>query len=195
MMGPFGGCYAVRKTLFQRVPDNFLVDDFYINMKVLEQGFHSISNLKALAYEHASSDPGEEFRRKKRISAGNFQNLACFWPMIFNARRGIGFCFFSHKVIRWFVPFLGLSALTFSLLLGLPADSGSNFYLGLGLIQLLVLLSPLIDLFMRFIKIQIIPLRFVSHFVMMNLALLAGFFRYTGGIKENVWQPTSRNQD
>jgi len=195
MMGPFGGCYAVRKSLFRKVPDRFLVDDFYINMKVLEQGFHSISNLKALAYEHASSDPKEEFRRKKRISAGNFQNLAHFWPMLFNARKGIAFCFFSHKVIRWFVPFLGLLTLSLSLLAGMYAEIGSKFYLGLGMIQLLMLVSPVIDHFLRIIKIQIIPLRFVSHFVMMNLALLAGFFRYLGGIKKNVWKPTSRNQD
>ena len=29
MMGPFGGCYAIRKNLFEEVPANFLVDDFY----------------------------------------------------------------------------------------------------------------------------------------------------------------------
>jgi hypothetical protein len=29
----------------------------------------------------------------------------------------------------------------------------------------------------------------------MNQALLAGFLRYLGGIRDNVWQPTERNQD
>ena len=28
MMGPFGGCYALRKELFEKVPAGFLVDDF-----------------------------------------------------------------------------------------------------------------------------------------------------------------------
>jgi len=195
MMGPFGGCYAVRKSLYRRVPDRFLVDDFYINMKVLEQGYHCLSNLEAKAYEKASNDPREEFRRKKRISAGNFQNLAHFWPMLFKARRGIAFCFFSHKVIRWLVPFLALITLASSLILGLSPGSLSHLYLGLGLIQLLVLITPVIDHILRKIKIQSIPLRFVSHFVFMNLALLAGFFRYLGGIKENVWQPTSRERN
>ncbi len=190
MMGPFGGCYAVRKSLYQPVPGRFLVDDFFINMSVLSQGYHCISNLQALVYEQASSSAAEEFRRKKRISAGNFQNLSRFWPMIFNARRGIGFCFFSHKVIRWFVPFLLIITLISSLLLG-AADTS---YLGLALVQVLVLITPVIDHILRKIKIQSLPLRFVSHFVMMNLALLAGFFRYLGGIKDNVWQPTSRNQ-
>jgi cellulose synthase/poly-beta-1,6-N-acetylglucosamine synthase-like glycosyltransferase len=191
MMGPFGGCYAVRKSLFQPVPEKFLVDDFYINMCVLKQGSNCICNLEALAYEQASSNPAEEFRRKKRISAGNFQNLSLFWPLIFKSKRGIGFCFFSHKIIRWFVPFLVL--LTFALSIFLAR--GSGLYLGLALVQLGVFSTPVIDHFLRKIKIQSIPLRFVSHFVLMNLALLAGFFRYLGGIKDNVWQPTSRNQD
>ena len=191
MMGPFGGCYAVRKSLYQPVPEKFLVDDFFINMSVLKQGFCCISNIQAVAYEQASSHPREEFRRKKRISAGNFQNLSLFWPMIFSGRQGIGFCFFSHKVLRWIVPFLVMITLGTSLLLG----AGSTFYLVLALAQGGVFLSPVIDHFLRKIKIQSIPLRFVSHFVLMNLALLAGFFKYLGGIKDNVWQPTSRKQD
>ena len=67
--------------------------------------------------------------------------------------------------------------------------------MNLALLHLVILITPLIDQFLRNIKIQSIPLRFVSHFVLMNLALMAGFFKYLGGIKDNVWQPTSRNQD
>jgi cellulose synthase/poly-beta-1,6-N-acetylglucosamine synthase-like glycosyltransferase len=191
MMGPFGGCYAVRKSLYQPVPEKFLVDDFFINMCVLKQGKSCISKLEAIVYEQASSDPVEEFRRKKRISAGNFQNLALFWPLIFKRKRGIGFCFFSHKVIRWFVPFLVMITFASSILLG----TRSGFYLCLAVVHLGVFLTPVIIQFLRKIRIQSIPLRFVSHFVLMNLALLAGFFRYLGGINNNVWQPTSRNQD
>jgi cellulose synthase/poly-beta-1,6-N-acetylglucosamine synthase-like glycosyltransferase len=191
MMGPFGGCYAVRKSLYQPVPDNFLVDDFFINMTVLKQGFSCISNIEAVVYEQASSNSAEEFRRKRRISAGNFQNLSHFWPLIFKCSRGIGFCFLSHKVIRWFVPFLVIMSFGSSIFLGIR----SELYLGLAVIHGLVFLTPLIDGILRIIKIQSIPLRFVSHFVLMNLALLAGFFKYLGGIKDNVWQPTSRNQD
>ena len=191
MMGPFGGCYAVRKSLYRPVPDKFLVDDFFINMTVLKQGKSCISNIEAMVYEQASSDPGEEFRRKKRISAGNFQNLSLFWPLIFKCSRGIGFCFFSHKVIRWFVPFLVMITFGSSILLG----TKSGVYLGLAVVHLVALLTPVIDQILRKIKIQSISLRFVSHFVLMNLALLAGFFRYLGGIKDNVWQPTNRTQD
>lgn len=191
MMGPFGGCYAVRKSLYRPVPGNFLVDDFYINMAVLQQGYKCISNIDAKVYEDVSNDLVEEYRRKKRISAGNFQNLAAFSSLLFRGGPGVGFCFFSHKIIRWFVPFLVMITLGSSIALGITMTG----YRILALLQLIVLVIPLIDHFLRKIKIHAIPLRFISHFVLMNVALLAGFIRYLGGIKSNVWQPTRRNQD
>jgi len=191
MMGPFGGCYAVRKSLYKPVPDNFLVDDFYINMAVLKQGFFCISNVEARVYEDVSNNLKEEFRRKKRISAGNFQNLVAYGSLLFSPMPGVGFCFFSHKVIRWMVPFLVLITLTTSVYL----SAYHRVYLVLALLQGAVIAIPLIDHFLRKFKIHSIPLRFISHFVLMNLALLAGFIKYIGGIRNNVWQPTRRNQD
>ena len=191
MMGPFGGCYAVRKSLYTPVPDYFLVDDFYINMSVLKQGYHCISNIDARVYEDGSNNLGEEFRRKKRISAGNYQNLSEFGSLLFSRNPGVAFSFFSHKVLRWMVPFLVLITLSTSIYLSLQ----SPIYLLITLLQIAVIAIPLIDYLLRKINIHSIPLRFISHFVLMNLALLAGFFKYLGGIKNNVWQPTKRNQD
>ena len=191
MMGPFGGCYAVRKSYYRPVPNHFMVDDFYINMSVLEQGGACISNIHARVSEDVSNNPREEFRRKSRISAGNYQNLFRFGALLFKGRPGVGFCFFSHKVLRWMVPFLVLITLALSAILGL----GSTFYLLLALLQLLVLFTPVIEHILRKIGIQSIPLRFISHFVLMNLALMVGFFKFSRGIRNNVWQPTSRNQD
>ena len=191
MMGPFGGCYAIRKSLYCPVPENFLVDDFFINMAVLEQGAACISNILARVSEDVSNSPREEFLRKKRISAGNYQNLFRFRSMLFRGSPGVGFCFFSHKVIRWLVPFLAFISLSASIVLALTLQ----LYFLLALLQIIVVISPVIDHILRKIGIHSIPLRFISHFVLMNMALLAGFFRYSGGIRNNVWQPTSRNQD
>ena len=203
MMGPFGGCYAVRKQNYTPVPSHFLVDDFYVNMSVLKQGFKCVSNINANVYEDVSNDLKEEFRRKKRISAGNFQNLQKFRSLLFSRRRGVAFCFFSHKVLRWIVPLLVLVTLSSSLFLGIKdmqhlgstLPLSQNPYLLFALIQIIFISIPLIDQILRKIGIHVLPLRFISHFVLMNLALLAGFFRYLGGIKSNVWQPTRRNQN
>jgi len=201
MMGPFGGCYAVRKELYQPVPEHFLVDDFFVNMTVLRQGFRCESNLDARVSEDAGNDHREEFRRKKRISAGNFQNLVRFSPLLLSRKKGVAFCFFSHKTLRWITPLLVGLSLGASIGLGLsegtiagPLSWMKEFYLVLALSQILFLFTPVIDHLLRIIRIHILPLRFVSHFVLMNMALLAGFFRFLRGIESNVWKPTRRNQ-
>lgn len=188
MMGPFGGCFAVRKSCFTPVPENFLVDDFFINMSVLDQGLHCISNPEARVYEGTSGNIMEEFRRKVRISAGNFQNLRAFARLLIPRGDGIAFCFFSHKLIRWKVPFLFLATLTIAVILGFSLKLYTVIALTFGIL----LLIPLIDFFLRKIKIHVIPLRFITYFLAMNLALMAGFVRFIRGVKSNVWKPTER---
>jgi len=117
MMGPFGGCYAIRKELFSIVPGNFLVDDFYINMRVLEQRKMAINDLNAKVFEDVSNNMQEEFRRKIRISTGNYQNLKRFWKLLFPPFKPTAFCFYSHKVLRWIGPILIIAIYASNLLL------------------------------------------------------------------------------
>ncbi|MFO7617606.1 MAG: glycosyltransferase family 2 protein [Bacteroidales bacterium] len=190
MMGPFGGCFAIRKELFEPVPPNFLVDDFYLNMKVLESGYQAINNPEACVYEDVSNDLGIEFRRKIRISTGNFQNLVRFRKLLLPSRPGIAFCFWSHKVLRWFGP-LFLIAIGFTLAW---LSSTSVFWLVLLAGYLGLLAVPVADLLLKKLNLHFILFRFITHFLAMNLALLIGFFRYLKGVKTNVWQPTKRHQ-
>ena len=191
----------MRKNNDRPVPPHFLVYDFFINMTVLQQGYRCESRLEARVREDVSNDRMEEFRRKKRISAGNFQNLGRFASLLLSRRPGLAFCFFSHKVLRWFVPPLVALTLISSIILSFTLFPSADIpawlpflYRGMALAQVFLLLVPVIDQLLRKIGLHVLPLRFVSHFVLMNLALLAGLFRYLGGIKSNVWEPTKRNQ-
>ena len=188
-MGPSGGFYAVRKENFNAVPGNFLVDDFYINFKVLEEGKKSINDRDSVVIEDVSNDLYEEFRRKVRISAGNFQNLSEFFRFLKNPFKPIGFCFLSHKVLRWIGPFFILGALISNFFI-----RHELFYSLTLLLQVILIIIPFIDLILRKIKIHIVILRFVTHFYSMNLAILTGFLWFLKGIKSNVWEPTKRNQ-
>ena len=191
MMGPFGGCFAIRKTLFVEVPSNFLVDDFFLNMIVLENGSKAINNPKARVFEDVSNDLGIEFRRKIRIATGNFQNLHRFRKLLWPPWIGLAFSFLSHKVIRWAGPFFMLAA--FFTLIALSLNS--SFYLVLLLGYSGILILPLLDLILKKLNFHIFILRFITHFCAMNLAMLIGFFRNLKGVKSNVWQPTKRHQD
>jgi cellulose synthase/poly-beta-1,6-N-acetylglucosamine synthase-like glycosyltransferase len=188
MIGPFGGCYALRSDFFARVPDNFLVDDFYITLQAFRRGGLAIKEPAAICYEPVGHELKEEFRRKARISAGNLQNMFTF-PDLWLPPVGLpNFPFFSHKILRWLGPiWLVLLWLTAGLLWH------NQFYaLLFVLLTSLYLLTPLVDEGLKAINIHWALLRNVRYFLTMNLALLAGYIRYVKGIKSNVWQPPKR---
>lgn len=192
MMGAFGGCFAVRRTAYQPAPAHFLVDDFYISLAVLREGFQSINELQAVCYEDVSDRLPEEFRRKARISAGNFQNLRVFRGLLWPLWSGRAYAFWSHKVLRWFTPFFLLLMLLSNA--ALVAQGAGWFYqlTLLGQLGLLLLLPT--DWLLRRAGIHNRLLRFITHFYSMNAALLLGLWRYLRGIKTTVWQPTQRFQ-
>ena len=63
-MGAFGACYAIRKELFDPIPANFLMEDFYITLRVIEAGYAAKCDLQAIAYEDVSNSWREEFKKK-----------------------------------------------------------------------------------------------------------------------------------
>jgi cellulose synthase/poly-beta-1,6-N-acetylglucosamine synthase-like glycosyltransferase len=190
MMGPFGGFYAVRKSLYHPNEYNIIADDFRICMNVLRQGKRAISDHNAVVYEDASDSLTEEFNRKVRISAGNFQNLGHFASLLLWPFNRISFCFISHKVLRWITPILWLIAVfTNILLLG-----SSFFYLAFFLLQVIFIILPPLDMFLKKVKVNLVPLRFFTHFYFMNVALFVGFVKYLQGIGSGAWTPTKRNQ-
>jgi glycosyltransferase involved in cell wall biosynthesis len=186
MMGPFGGCYAIRKEDYTQVPANFLVDDFYINMRIFEKGKLAINDVHAVVFENLPDELKVEFRRKVRIGTGDFQNLGKFWRLIFTSRYG--FAFISHKVARWFGPFFILTALAANIYLSF----GSRLYFWVLLCQSSVYMIPLADWILKMLNIYIGPFRLVTHFFSMNAALFIGFFRSLGKVRSGVWERTER---
>ena len=188
MMGPFGGCYAIRKEDYSQVPSNYLVDDFYINMRIFEKKKLAINDLNARVYEDVSNNLKDEFRRKVRIATGNMQNLRTFFHLLFY--KHVGFCFLSHKILRWLGPFFIILALLSNLFL-----ISLNHYYVLTLIgQCGLLLIPGLDYLLKKAGVHIPYFRLITHFYAMNLALLIGFFRSFQQISSGTWDRTNRNQ-
>jgi cellulose synthase/poly-beta-1,6-N-acetylglucosamine synthase-like glycosyltransferase len=190
MMGPFGGFYAVRKRSYQPNTDNILADDFRICMNVLKKGEKAVSDMEAIVYEDVSNNLSDEFNRKVRISAGNFQNLAYFSLLLLNPFSILSFCFASHKVFRWLTPLLWFIVIFANIML-LP---DSILYPVLFLLQVIFIILPPLDILLKKLNINLVPLRFFTHLYFMNIALFVGFVRYLQGIKSGVWTPTKRNQ-
>ncbi len=190
MIGPFGGCYAMRAGIFEPVPPQSLVDDFWLVFRVLEKGYQAINDLDAVCHEGATHRVADEYRRKKRIAAGSFQNLVRFRRWVLPPVTRLGFAFFSHKVLRWFGGFFLLAAY---LALGVLACSSAFFQQLFGLLTATggtVLLWNYLQQKWRLKPVKLI--KNAVYFFAMNVALMDGFFKWIRGILENTWQRTRR---
>ncbi|HLP34192.1 MAG TPA: hypothetical protein VK202_11995, partial [Bacteroidia bacterium] len=186
-MGAFGACYAIRKKDMQPIPENFMVDDFFMTMQVMQKGKKAIYDMDALTYMDLPNTSGVEFKRKVRISTGNFQNLQLFWNKLFGL-NGVAFAFWSHKAIRWIGPFILITLLGLSFFL---QDRNIIYKLAF-YSQLMLVCTPILNYFSEKLQIHLKLLKFAAHFYLMNLGVLVGFIRFCKGVKNNVWQPTQR---
>jgi cellulose synthase/poly-beta-1,6-N-acetylglucosamine synthase-like glycosyltransferase len=188
VIAPFGACYAIRRADFRPVPPGFAVDDFYISMQPLILGGQAVQDMDAICREDASEHPSSEFRRKVRMSRGNFQNLWAFRRVALRPWSALGFHFVSHKVLRWLSPwfilfsYLACGALAFS----------HPFYAVLFAFMLVGLASPVLDGLFERIGLRVKFVRFASYFLMMNVALGYGFLLWASGSTGGVWQTKRR---
>jgi hypothetical protein len=89
--------------------------------------------------------------------------------------------YWSHKIIRWCVPFLLLGALAANA--ALAAETGYGVFLA---VQLLAYGAAVCDLIAKPNGWRF--LRPVSYFFLMNLALFIGFFRFLRGTQRVTWE-------
>lgn len=190
MMGPFGGCYALRADLFEPIPRNTLVDDFWLVFRALERGYEAVNDLEAVCYEGATHRVSDEYRRKKRIAAGSFQNLARFRRWVLPPFTRLGFAFFSHKVLRWFGGFFLLLLL---LSAGFLALEHPGYRIAFGMMIVGTAVVYLLDWVQdRILTEPFRPLKNIAYFLTMNAALVDGFFKWLRGIRGNTWERTTR---
>ncbi len=188
MMGPFGACFSVRADLWREVPSDFIVDDFWTNMSVLQQGAKTMLSTTALSYENITGNASTEYRRKVRMSMGNLQNLNYFRSLLFSDIRGLSLSFWSHKVLRWFTPFLMITAYLLMWYIYLKSDELKTLLIVVHIVLLLCLIDPLLAR----AGWKTGPLRAVRHFILMNIAMLQGYIKYWSGGAHAIWKPTER---
>jgi cellulose synthase/poly-beta-1,6-N-acetylglucosamine synthase-like glycosyltransferase len=105
IIGADGSAFAIRRSLHQPPPDH-IIDDLYVSLKVLCNGFRVIQARDALAYEESVVSSREEFRRKTRIACQAFNVHRLLWPQLRRLDGITLYKYISHKLIRWFSIYL-----------------------------------------------------------------------------------------
>jgi biofilm PGA synthesis N-glycosyltransferase PgaC len=184
VFGATGGVYAIRKSLYTPLPTRKPVtDDLVVPLRILEAGYTTKYESRAVAYEESENSVLGEFRRKARIGAQNFSSIIEFSKLLHPRRGFVAFALWSHKIVRWIVPFLILAIAASSLYL----SSTSGFYGMLLYSEGVFVAIALAGLILDIMKIRVGILGVPYYFLATNAALLTGFIRFVFKREKPMW--------
>lgn len=180
-IGATGAIYAIRKSLYQKIPERTLIDDVVIPMQICIQGYQVKFAADAHAYDVAPSDSNREWFRKVRTLAGNWQ-LMSIRPIFFNPiKNPVWLQFISHKIMRLSLPFCLLTAFLTSYLMLERQAYATAFML-----QCLIYAIGYASFFFDRLRQLRIP-GLIYFFCILNAAIVVGFYRLASGKKEGLW--------
>lgn len=103
--GATGALYAIRRRDFEPLPKTTILDDVELPMIIVRKGLRCILDDQALAHDVVANHDSE-VARKIRTLTGNFQLIARHPWLLSPIQNPVFFQFFSHKVLRLFVPYM-----------------------------------------------------------------------------------------
>jgi cellulose synthase/poly-beta-1,6-N-acetylglucosamine synthase-like glycosyltransferase len=116
-VGATGAIYAIRRALFEPIPEDTILDDVVIPLRIVREGYRVVFEPAARAYDVASATPRQEFVRKVRTIAGTFQLLAREAWLFDPTRNPLWLETISHKALRLATPLLQAAVLGASVVL------------------------------------------------------------------------------
>ena len=176
------GCiYALRRDCYQPLRTDELIDDFTVPINARKLGYQVIEDPEAVATEFSVDTIKGEFGRRIRLAIGSFGAL----------RRVLGlplfsftaFAFFSHKLLRWLLPFLLIGLLVSNIFL-LPSPAYRLLLVAQVLFYLWAALGFAFRNSMRSFRFALLGYFLVA----IHLAFLVGFWRYLLGRRASAWQ-------
>ena len=182
VVGGDGAIYAIRRELYSPLlPTD--INDFLNPLQIIVRGYIGVFETAAVCYEEAAENFSQEYRRKVRIISRSLNALRRV-PQVLNPLHNTRhwFLLVSHKVLRWFAPFLMILCFLASLALW-----QSPIYKTAALLQLAFYAIALIGWKWRpgnkFGKL----LSLSFYFCMVNLASLVGCVKCFRGDLSGKW--------
>jgi cellulose synthase/poly-beta-1,6-N-acetylglucosamine synthase-like glycosyltransferase len=103
-IGATGAIYAIRRSLYEPIPTDTILDDALIPLRIARKGYAVQFEPEARAFQAASSDARQECLRKKRTIAGMFQLFARERWLLDPRQNPLWFETVSHKGLRLALP-------------------------------------------------------------------------------------------
>lgn len=192
VVGAAGELFSIRRSLYQPVGSDIILDDFMISMLIAMRNYKIVYEPDAYAIEHASADVKEELKRKIRIAAGGIQSITKLLPLFNIFKYGVlSFQYISHRVLRWTItPFLLI--LIFFLNLTIVLRDASSLYDVILILQFIFYISAVAGFVLEKKRIKIKILFIPYYFCIMNYAVFRGITRYCTSKQSATWEKSKR---
>ena len=181
--GATGAVYAIRKELFTPIPEDTLLDDVLIPMQIVRRGFRVLLENGALAFDVPAARGADEFTRKVRTLAGNFQLFSREPWMLVPFVNPICWQTVSHKVLRLVMPLFQVTAFAANVVLARHAAG----YATLLTAQLAFYAAALIGSALRdgsgVARLFSLPYMFS----LLSWATVVAFARWLSGAQSVIW--------
>jgi poly-beta-1,6-N-acetyl-D-glucosamine synthase len=188
--GVVGSLLAIRRQLYDPVPDGVINDDSHLMLATMRQGYRVIYEPDALALRHASRTTADELARRQRMAAGRFQHLLRLraWPW---GNPMAVFCLFCHKFLRLLLPILMIVALAANAArVALPPVPPLLVVTLAGQVAVYALALGGYALERRGRRNRLAMLAY--YVVTGNLGMLLGLVRYVSGRQSVLWRKAER---
>lgn len=122
-MGAHGAGYAFRKAAWAPLPSETINDDFVLPMRIVAAGFRLVDRPDIIIGDREIARAGIDRRRRRRLGAGNVQQVLLCHRLLWASGWRMGLLFGSGKALRAFAPLLLLVACVSAIGLALTAAS------------------------------------------------------------------------
>ncbi|WP_298616901.1 glycosyltransferase family 2 protein [uncultured Odoribacter sp.] len=196
-VGAAGELFAIRTSLFEPLPEDTLLDDFILSMRIAQKGYKIAYCKSAYALEKGSADIKNEEKRKVRIAAGGLQSIKRLGNLLIPNPFHLGllrFQYISHRVLRWSITPIALFLLPFLNII-LVWLNPQLIYILLLAFQILFYLLAVCGALVQRKKIKIKILFIPYYFLFMNANVLKAFFSFHKYKGKGTWEKAQRIQE
>jgi poly-beta-1,6-N-acetyl-D-glucosamine synthase len=183
MVGVSGSLYVVRRADLGELPEDVLLDDMFVPLRLALGKKRIVLCEEAEAYDSACDDE-REFSRKVRTLAGNYQLIRLLPSLLVPGKSPVWFQLVSHKLLRLVCPWALATVLFTSLVLAFdPTQNPVELVLYRTLALGQLAFYALAALGSRAGRLGTLA----RTFVVLNAAALVGLWRYARGTQAVTW--------
>jgi cellulose synthase/poly-beta-1,6-N-acetylglucosamine synthase-like glycosyltransferase len=187
IVGASGSFYAQRRALCREFPEG-LAPDFLSVLDTVGSGFRGVTEPRAVGVMTSVDSSGAEFQRKVRTLLRGMATLRARLGMLNPVRHGaFALLLFSHKLMRWWVPFFLLLLLAANAFL-LDGPLYAAFFVAQVAFYGLAMVAWAGVGAARNSVLGKVAL----YFAIVNLATLVAWWKFVRGARQEIWNPTRR---